>query len=143
QWFSHQKDWEGFYGFFAAAGFGFTPFVILCREYFIKRLHGKDKEEHPTPKDRYGVKDELWSEDLRFQHSLYTSALASAVMGFVVWAMRDSLPPEGRSIWLVAQRALIPVAAGIAVYMMAASGLVAREYDELKSLLALRFKGKS
>lgn len=143
QWFSHQKDWEGFYGFFAAAGFGFTPFVILCREYFIKRLHGKDKEEHATPHDRYGVKEENWTEELRFQHSLYTSALASAVMGFVVWAMRDSLPPEGRSLWLVTQRALIPVAAGVAVYMMAASGLVAREYDELKSLLALRFKGKT
>jgi putative peptidoglycan lipid II flippase len=143
EWFSHQKDWEGFYGFFAAAGFGFTPFVILCREYFVKRLESKPKEQNPTPQDRLGVKEEHWSEELRFQHSLYTSMLASAIMGFVVWAMRDSLPPEGRNIWLVAQRALIPVAAGIAVYMMAASGLVAREYDELKSLLALRFGKKT
>lgn len=130
-----QKDWEGFYGFFAAALFGFTPFVLLCRNYFIGRLQSKPKEHNPDPQDRYGVKSEHWSEDLKFQHSLYTAALASAVMGFVVWAMRDSLPPEGRTIYLVAQRSLVPIAAGVAVYMMAASGLVAREYDELKALV--------
>ena len=116
--------------------------MILCREYFIKELDGKPEETTPSPKDHYGVKEEHWPEELKFQLSLYHSALASAVMGFVVWAMRDSLPPEGRTFWLVAQRAVIPVAVGGAVYLMAASGLVAREYDELKDLLAMRFGRK-
>ena len=57
-------------------------------------------------------------------HSARPRSLATAIMGFVVWAMRDSLPPEGKTFGLVAQRTLVPVAVGILVYFMAASGLL-------------------
>jgi len=142
QYFIHQKDLETFWAFFAAIGFGMTPFYILCREHFVRILKPlQTKPQADTPTNLiYGVAEDRWPEMLKFQYSIYSSAMAAAIMGFVVWAMRDSLPPEGRTFGLVAQRALAPVAAGVIVYIMAASGWGSREWDEFKGLMWRRIR---
>ncbi len=143
QYFSHQKDWETFYGFFAAIGFSLVPFYLTCREHFTRMLKPEmPKESEQKPHDVYGVPEDRWTEDQKFQHCIYSTVFATAIMGFVVWAMRDSLPPEGKTFGLVAQRTLVPVAVGILVYFMAASGMLSREYHEFKAVIARRLTGK-
>ena len=135
-------DTEGFWGFFAAIGIGLLPFYFVGRMYFFEQLKDKFKPDNFREEDRYGVPEELWSDDLKFQHSIYTTIMCSAIMGFLVWAVRDSLPPEGRRFDLVFQRAVVPVVAGVFVYMTAASGFMAREYDEVMRVLR-RFRSKA
>jgi peptidoglycan biosynthesis protein MviN/MurJ (putative lipid II flippase) len=141
QLFVGRKDWEGFWSFLAAMAFSLAPFWLLMRQYFIGRL--KDRPHASDAALRFNVAEGAWPDDLKFQFSLYTTALAGAVMGFLVWAVRDSVPPEGCSAVLILQRALVPVAAGIFVYFTAASGLLAREYEELKDAFALRPRRKT
>lgn len=137
RYFQSQPDTEGFYGFFAAIGLTLVPFWFVGRTYFNSELHSRLKltpEQMQDPEvARYGVPEELWPEDLKLQHSIYTTILCSAIMGYLVWAVRDSLPPEGQISLLVAQRAIIPVVAGIFVYATSSSGFLAREYEELWS----------
>ena len=97
------------------------------------------RQEEQSPQDVYGVPESKWTEDQRFQHCIYSTVFATAIMGFVVWAMRDSLPPEGRTFGLTLQRTVIPIAIGAAVYFMAASGFLSREWDECKRMLASRW----
>ena len=147
-YFSMKHDWagswpilsEGFFAFFAAAALSLVPFWLISKPYFVQQLSDKPLVPEGTLQAPYGVKDELWPEELKFKHSLYTTAIASAIMGFMVWAIRDSLPPEGHSMVLMFQRATIPVAAGVIVYAMAASGLLAREYNELKTAFVVKLK---
>lgn len=133
-YFLGRKDWEGFWGFFAAAGGSLIPFWFMSGQYFQSQL--KDKPHENDPQLKLGVSEEHWSDRLKFQYSIYTSILASAIMGFVVWAVRNSVPPEGHTAVLVLQRALVPVVVGVVVYCTAAAG--AREYEELKSAFALK-----
>jgi putative peptidoglycan lipid II flippase len=140
-WFSHQKDWEGFYGFFAAILVSIVPFWLTCRNYFSEMMKPElARQTEQSPQDVFGVPDNRWTEDQKFQYCIYSSIFASAIMGFVVWAMRDSLPPEGRTFGLVLQRAIVPVATGVGVYFMAASGLLSREYQEFKAVLFKRLR---
>jgi hypothetical protein len=57
-------------------------------------------------------------------------------MGLLVWSVRESMPPEGRNLGLVFQRSVIPVAAGVMVFAMAASNFGSREYRELVQVFA-------
>ncbi|MFH0939064.1 MAG: murein biosynthesis integral membrane protein MurJ [Planctomycetota bacterium] len=140
QLFVGRKDWEGFWSFLGAMAFGLAPFWLLMRQYFIRKL--KNEPHVNDSALRFGVREDAWPEDLKFKYSLYTTALASAIMGFLVWAVRDSMPPEGHSPSLIAQRVLAPVLAGIFVYSTTASGLLSREYEELKNAFALRLRKK-
>ncbi|MCY3023820.1 MAG: murein biosynthesis integral membrane protein MurJ, partial [Planctomycetota bacterium] len=135
RYFVGRPDWEGFWAFFAAVLGSLVPFCLFCRQYFISKLENKPHDDPAL--HRYGVREEHWPEILRFQHSLYTAATAGAIMGFMVWAVRDSLPPEGSFI-PVLQRALVPVVIGVLVFSSASSGLMAREYDELKGSLGAK-----
>jgi putative peptidoglycan lipid II flippase len=137
--FAALKDWEGFWPFFAAVAGGLVPFWLVCRQYFIWQLRDKPQTGE-AERYRYGVKDEDWPEPLRFQYSLYSTAMAGAIMGFLVWAVRDSLPPEGRLWPAVVQRALAPVAIGAFVYFSASSSMMSAEYEELKTALARKFR---
>ncbi|GMV80869.1 MAG: hypothetical protein AMXMBFR7_20530 [Planctomycetota bacterium] len=147
---SANPDYEGFMVFFACAGAGLLPLAFLGFQYFKMRLkEAREAYERERPKDaeadeppRFGVPDERWPTDLAFFHALYTIAIASAVMGLAVWAVRDSLPPAGNAFALVFQRGIIPVIAGMAVYVFAAQGVQSREYDELKAAFARKTKRK-
>ena len=142
-WFSHQKEWEGFYGFFAAILVSIVPFWLTCRHYFSEMMKPElAKQTEQSAQDVFGVPDNRWTEDQKFQYCIYSSLFATAIMGFVVWAMRDSLPPEGRTFGLVLQRAIVPVATGVVVYFLAASGLLSREYLEFKAVLFKRLARK-
>ena len=145
QYCIHQKEWESFYGFFAAIIAGIGPFWWTCRQHFIRVLKPFEPKQPPDAPTHhvYNVPEEHWSEELKFQYAIFSSVAAAAMMGFVVWAMRDSLPPEGRTFGLVLQRTLIPIAAGAAVYFMAASGFLSREWDECKRMMANRLKRTS
>jgi len=130
---SRKPDMEGFIGFFAAAFGAIIPFWLISHQHFVSAL--KDKpHEADIARYRFGVKDEHWSESLRFDHALYTTIVSSAIMGFIVWAARDSLPPEG-SFLPVLQRAVAPVILGVIVYHMAARGFLSREYEELSAAM--------
>ncbi len=81
-------------------------------------------------------------ETLKFQHAVFTAVSAAAVMGLMVWSVRDSLPPEGRTRVQIFQRAVAPVIAGILVYSIASSALMSREYEELMGMLKRVFNRK-
>jgi murein biosynthesis integral membrane protein MurJ len=147
RFFVSKKDWtgwlailnEGFIAFFAAIIASLILFSFIMRQYFSNKL-----KDAPLEADlslyRYGRKEEHWSDALRFQFSLYATVLSSAVMGFVVWATRDSLPPEG-NLLAVLQRAIAPVLVGLIAYYFATSGMHSPDYQEL--LNVLRRKKKS
>jgi len=128
--FLSRPDMESFWAFFAAIFGSVGPFVLIGRQYFIRRLQDKPHEEDGSLAN-YGVKYEHWPDDLKFVYCFYATAVAATVMGFLVWAARDSLPPEG-TLWPVVQRALVPVAAGVLVYSNASSSMMSLEYEELK-----------
>lgn len=136
--FVGRPDWEGFWAFFAAVLGSLGPFIVIGRQYFIRRLRGAPEEQEPGH-HRYGVKDEHWPDDLKFVYSFYSTAVAGAVMGFLVWAVRDSLPPEGGFL-PVLQRALVPVAVGVFVYSSSSGNMMSVEYDELRKTLAAKLK---
>jgi putative peptidoglycan lipid II flippase len=138
RWFASRPEWEGFWPLLGSMAFGLAPFWLAGRQYFTAKLN--PPQSGGEPGWRYGVKEEAWPEDLKFQFSLYSTILAGAIMGFLVWAVRDSVPPEGRSFTLVAQRALAPVIAGVFIYATASSGLLSREYEELKAAFTLKLK---
>jgi peptidoglycan biosynthesis protein MviN/MurJ (putative lipid II flippase) len=146
--FVSKKDWtgylailnEGFIAFFAAILASLILLSFIMRGYFDKKL-----KDAPVEKDigsyRYGRKEEHWSDALRFQFSLYATIMSSAVMGFVVWATRDSLPPEGGLI-AVLQRALAPVVVGLIAYYFATSGMHSPDYQELLNVLRRKKKSR-
>jgi len=123
---------EGFAPFFAAILVSLLPFSFVLRQYFIGKL--KDK---PLEKDisahRYGVKEELWPDALRFQFALYASTMSAAIMGFVVWATRDSLPPEG-TFEQIFWRALAPVITGVIAYYISTSGMHSPDFQEVSTI---------
>jgi hypothetical protein len=82
--FVGRPDWEGFWAFFAGVLFSLLPFILLGRQYFIQKLKHAPQAEEPA-QHRYGVKDEFWTEELKFVFSIYSTAVAAAVMGFLVW----------------------------------------------------------
>lgn len=125
-----RPDWEGFWAFFAAVLGSLGPFILIGRLFFIQNLKHAPQDQEPS-EHRYGVKDEHWPEELKFVYSIYSTAVAAAVMGFLVWAVRDSLPPEG-PLLSVLQRGLAPVGVGVLVYCNASSSMMSAEYDELK-----------
>jgi putative peptidoglycan lipid II flippase len=123
---------ESFLAFIAAAVAASLPLWFLGRNFFVKELRPVTPDPPLNPDvHTYGVPDERWPRDLAFCHSLYTLILSSLIMGLLVWSVRESLPPEGRNAGLVFQRAIVPVAAGVMVFAMAASGFGSREYREL------------
>ncbi|HYG77740.1 MAG TPA: murein biosynthesis integral membrane protein MurJ [Planctomycetota bacterium] len=131
-----KPDMEGFIAFFAAAFGAIFPFWLLSHQYFVNKL--KDKpHEADVGSCCYGVKDEHWSESLRFEYTIYSTLMASAIMGFVVWAVRDSVPPEGSGL-LVFQRAVVPVILGIVAYYMAAGSMMSSEFEQLRRALERR-----
>ncbi|HEY3325476.1 MAG TPA: murein biosynthesis integral membrane protein MurJ [Planctomycetota bacterium] len=136
--FAGKPEWEGFWAFFGAALGAIVPFWLLGKQYFIAQLKDAPQED---ARYRYGVREEFWSDELKFEYALYSTAMASAIMGFLVWAVRDSLPPEGNFI-AVLQRAIVPVVAGVLVYQSAASGMMSREYEEVWAALTRKFRRK-
>jgi putative peptidoglycan lipid II flippase len=139
RYFAGNPDWEGFLSLIGAVAGSVIPFWFLSHQYFLKKLPGKPGVDGDMALDRYGVKEDLWPEELKFEYAIYSAMFASAILGFAVWATRDSLPPEG-SLIPVMQRALLPVIVGIWVYFTAASSLMSREYDELKGAFERRLK---
>ncbi len=136
-----RKEWEGFYGFFLALALSLAPLILLARQYFTSKLAHcpqSDATLHP-----YGIEESHWPESLKFQYSIYSTTVASIIMGFAVWAARDSLPPQGHTFLLVLQRAMIPIGVGMVVYGMASSGLLAREYNEIRSAFAVKWRKKT
>jgi len=136
-----RPDWEGLWGFFAAVLGSLGPFILIGRQFFIQKLKHAPQAKEPS-QHRYGVEDEHWPEDLKFVFSIYSTAVAGAVMGFLVWAVRDSLPPEG-PLFSVLQRGLVPVAVGVLVYCNASSSMMSVEYDELKRTLWAKLRRKA
>ena len=134
-----KPDWEGFLTLIGAVAGSLIPFWFLSHQYFLKRIPGKPGIDGDFAVDRYGVKEEMWPEELKFEYAIYSTIFASAILGFAVWAIRDSLPPEGGLV-PVMQRALVPVVLGVYVYFTAASGLMSREYDELKGAFERRLR---
>jgi len=134
-----KPDWEGFLTLIAAVAGSLIPFWFLSHQYFLKHIPGRPGIDGDFTVDRYGVKEEMWPENLKFEYAIYSTIFASAILGFAVWAIRDSLPPEGGLI-PVMQRALVPVVLGVYVYFTAASGLMSREYDELKGAFERRIR---
>ncbi|MGD0090934.1 MAG: murein biosynthesis integral membrane protein MurJ [Planctomycetota bacterium] len=132
RWALSRSGWEGFLPFFAAVLGSLVPFIGIGRQYFKQKLLGAPQEQDAA-QFRYGVKDEHWPEELKFCYSFYSTVVAAAVMGFLVWAVRDSLPPEG-PLFAVLQRGLVPVAVGVLVYCNASSSVMSVEYEELKKI---------
>ena len=135
------KDSETLFAFGYGAAAFLAPMIFIgqdfcARQFKVVRTKLGLNDDDPIPIDQI-------PEALKFQHALFTSLSASAVMGLMVWAVRDSLPPEGRTGLQVAQRALAPVVAGILVYSIASSALMSREYEELTMLFRRKFtRGK-
>jgi hypothetical protein len=136
-----RPDWEGFWAFFAAVLGSLVPFILIGRLFFIQNLKHAPQDQEPS-QHRYGVKDAHWPEELKFVFSIYSTAVAAAVMGFLVWAVRDSLPPEG-PLLAVLQRGLAPVAVGVLVYCNASSSMMSEEYDELKKTFWAKLRRKA
>jgi len=131
------KDGETLFAFaFGVAAF-LLPMIFIGQDFCAKRFNAiRTKlglgENDPIPNDSI-------PNSLQLQYALFTSLAAAAVMGIMVWAVRDSVPPAGRSAIQIAQRALAPVVAGVIVYCIASSSLVSREYDELTTMIRLKF----
>ncbi|HYF48801.1 MAG TPA: murein biosynthesis integral membrane protein MurJ, partial [Planctomycetota bacterium] len=127
---------EGFVPMLLAAVGSLATFWILNNQYFAAKL-----KEKPHDKDltlRMGVREEHWDDWLKFEFALYTTIYATAVMGFAVWAVRDSVPPEGRTLLLVVQRSIVPVLLGMLVFSSVCSSVLSREYEDLKAALFRR-----
>ncbi len=109
-----------------------APMIWINYLYFEKKwkqLHESLKlpSNEPIPEDKR-------PESLNVQQAIFTSLAAAAIMGIVVWATRESLPPEGKTAIQIAQRGLAPVIVGVMAYSVAASALMSREYEELWSV---------
>lgn len=131
------KDSETLFAFGYGAAAFLAPMIFVGHDFCARQFNAvRSKlglnENDPIPNDKI-------PESLKFQHAIFTSLAASAVMGLMVWAVRDSLPPEGRTGLQIAQRALAPVVAGILVYSIASSALMSREYEELMMLFRRKF----
>jgi len=129
-------DVEGFVPMLLGAALALGAFHTLGKQYFASNLKGKPQEASLSL--RMGVAEEHWSDWLKFEYALFATLYASAVMGFVVWAVRDSVPPEGRTTLLVLQRSIIPVIVGMLAYSTVCSSVLSREYEELKAALRRR-----
>ena len=134
------KDSETLFAFFYGAAAFLAPMIFIGQDFCAKRFK--------QVRDKLGLDESAQipvsaiPESLQFQHALFTSIAAAGVMGLMVWAVRDSMPPEARSGMQVAQRALAPVVAGIIVYSIASSALVSREYEELTGMLRRKLSRK-
>jgi hypothetical protein len=132
------KDSETLYAFGLGALVLVGPIVWLGHDYFTQRYAAlrqslKLADSEPLP-------EAAISESLKLQYALYTTLSASVIMALLVWAVRDSLPPEGRTKMQMAQRALAPVLLGMGCYCVASSALMSREYEELKRLFQRKWK---
>jgi putative peptidoglycan lipid II flippase len=133
-------DAETLYGFGLGAAAFLAPPIYIGYEYFHKRFDAI-RERHKLRADE-PFPDDAWPETLKLQYAIYTSLSATLIMGLVVWACRESLPPEAASFGQAVQRAVVPVAVGVIAYSVAAGALVSREYEELKAMLARKFGRK-
>ena len=133
-------DSETLYGFGLGAAAFLAPPIWLGHEYFQKRF--KQLRESLRLGEDEPFLDSAVPENLKLQYAIYTALSASLIMGLVVWACRESLPPEASTPVQLLQRAIVPVAVGALAYFIAASSLMSREYDELKSMLSRRFGKK-
>lgn len=109
-----------------------APMIWINYLYFEakqKRLRESVKVAPDEP-----IPDEKVPENLKVQYAIYSSLSAAAIMGIVVWAVRESLPPEGKTAVQIAQRGIAPVIIGIMAYSVASSSLLSREYEELWSV---------
>ena len=134
------KDAETLFAFAYGSAAFLAPMIFIGQDFCARRFKEVRSrlglnENDPVPVDKI-------PESLQLQHALFTSLAAAGVMGLMVWAVRDSLPPEGRSGMQIAQRALAPVVAGMLVYSIASSTLMSREYTELMALFKRKFGGK-
>lgn len=105
------------------------PMIWINYLYFEskqKRLRESLKVAPEEP-----ISDEKVPETLKIQYALYATISAASIMAIVVWATRESLPPEGKTWVQIAQRGLAPVIVGIMAYSVASSSLMSREYEEL------------
>jgi hypothetical protein len=134
-------DSETLYGFGLGAAAFLAPPIYIGYEYFHKRFDAVRERLKLRPDESFP--DDEVPETLKLQYAVYTSLSASLIMGLIVWACRESLPPEAASFGQALQRAVVPVGVGIVAYCVAAGTLVSREYDELKTMVARRFKRKS
>jgi len=138
--YSTTKDSETLFAFAYGAAAFLGPMIFLGHDFIAKRYEAiraqlKLKESEPIPPEHI-------PESLRFQHAIFTSLAAAAAMGLMVWSVRDSLPPEGRTRLQVAQRAVAPVLAGFIVYAIASNALMSVEFEELTQLFKRKFSRK-
>src|SRR5579862_4589758 len=138
--FAADKDAETLYAFGAGAAVFLAPSIWIGYEWCMKQF--KDLRKNLRLRDDEPLPDSEVPDSLKFQHAIFTSLAATLVMGLLVWAVRDSVPPEGRTRLQIWQRALAPVAAGILVYSVASSALMSREYEELIALIKAKFGRK-
>lgn len=149
--FSVDPNQEQFIAFFAAAGTAIAALGLAGDFFFSRELQvpglllrmkggSDDGTPEPHPAWYYGAPEEKWTTDLVLYHGIFTTVMASTVMGLMVWTVRDSLQPEGQSFGLVFQRAIVPVAIGVLVYVIASGGFQSREYDELKAAFGRKRK---
>jgi peptidoglycan biosynthesis protein MviN/MurJ (putative lipid II flippase) len=134
--YGSSQDVEGFLAFAIAGAVSLAPMALAGKVYFSNQLKALDSTTEAGAKKRTGP----WPGDLVLYHSIYTTALSCMIMGLLVWAVRDSLPPGEGSFALVFQRGVVPVAAGVAVFLVAAGSVQSREYEEIKTAFARRMK---
>ncbi len=134
------KDSETLFAFAYGGAAMLAPMIFIGQDFCARRFKEVRTRLNLGENDPIPVSE--IPESVQLQHALFTAIGASAVMGLMVWAVRDSVPPEGRTMMQVAQRAVAPVVAGIIVYSIASSALVSREYDELMSMVKGKFGGK-
>lgn len=154
KYFSRDPNQEQFIAFFAAAAVAVIVIGVAGDSFFasqfglpniferLKSVSGPKKDPDP-PGTYMGIAPEKWTTDMALYQSVYTTVMASTVMGLVVWTVRDSLQPEGQTFGLVFQRAIVPVAVGCLVYVFASGAFQSREYDELKAAFGRRARRKT
>ncbi len=141
--YGSSQDIEGFISYAVAAAFALLPIFFAGRVYFTQQL----KILFPDEVEK-GKGNEDWSKlnlprDLVFYYSLYTTTMICIVMGMLVWAVRDSLPPGEGSTALVFQRGVVPVAIGFSIFVVAAGTFQSHEYEEIKTAFARKLgKGR-
>lgn len=137
--YGSSQDVEGFLAFAIAGAVSLAPLALAGKVYFSSQLKALDIQMKASD-EKDEKKSKPWPGDLILYHSIYTTALSCMIMGLLVWAVRDSLPPGEHSFALVFQRGVVPVAAGVAVFLVAAGSVQSREYEEIKTAFARRMK---
>jgi putative peptidoglycan lipid II flippase len=128
-----------------------TPPYLMAWTYFRSVLDrigatkraGQAKEKSDDLSDSpfsFNVPDNFWPQRLILLHSIFTTLLCSAAMGFVVYAVKNSMPPEGRDWSQLLQRGLVPVVVGCMAYWMFSGMILSRERNEFLSAWLIKRK---